>query len=29
MLDDFGDCPTFVIRFILTARHTELDKSTR
>ncbi|RNF08271.1 uncharacterized protein Tco025E_07459 [Trypanosoma conorhini] len=29
LLDEFGDCPSFVVRFILQARQNELDKETR
>ncbi|KAF5219498.1 putative Exocyst complex component Sec6 [Trypanosoma cruzi] len=29
LLDDYGDCPSFVVRFILQARQNELDKDSR
>ncbi|RNE99803.1 hypothetical protein TraAM80_07995 [Trypanosoma rangeli] len=29
LLDEFGDCPSFVVRFILKARQKELDTETR
>ncbi|KAG5501452.1 hypothetical protein JKF63_03281 [Porcisia hertigi] len=29
LLDDFGDCPTFVIRFCFVARSQEIDRETR
>ncbi|KAK7198096.1 hypothetical protein NESM_000765800 [Novymonas esmeraldas] len=29
LLDDFGDCPTFVIRFCFEARSQEIDRETR